>query len=169
MYTKRARALLAVSSLLLVAATATVLPTAAHTTDGGVNPFHCMGTHGGATTVSAGSTVVITTGWFTNYLGDQRTFLDAQTTIVSWNDGAMMDVSDSWVGPTYVDGLWKTFFEVDTGVTLVQPGDQMRFTITTVLDRGITEQFRPKPDYPGPPGVYDEGLLWGGTCIVTAE
>jgi hypothetical protein len=80
----------------------------------------------------------------------------------------MVDVSDAWSSPTYANGIWTSAIEVDTGVDLVQPGDEMRFTFALLLDRRLTEQVNPAAGGAPKPIVYDEGLLFGGTCTVTA-
>jgi hypothetical protein len=136
------------------------------TTSGRVNAFHCIFGDDGQATVEAGSTVVIFVGWGTLFLGDQKTFLDAQTTIVSVNDAPMIDVSDQWSAPTQQDNgaPWASTIEYSTDVTLAQPGDQMQFTFALVLSREVREQFNAG----APPLVHGEGLLFGGTCTVTA-
>jgi hypothetical protein len=87
MFRRRVRALLAAGSVFISVAVGSVLPASAHTTDGVVNASHCFAAHGGATTVDAGSRVEIRVAWGTQLLGDHQTFLGAQSSIASWNDG----------------------------------------------------------------------------------
>ena len=140
----------------------------AHTTSGLVNAFHCFAAHPGETTVAAGSMVTISLGWVTQTLGDQNTFLDVQTTIVSVNDESMFDASDQWSGPVTTGGMWASSLEVPTGVTLAQ-GEEMRFTFALLFSRQITEQFNPAAGGEPGPIVHSAGLAFGGTCTVTGE
>jgi hypothetical protein len=71
--------------------------------------------------------------------GSQRSFLDAQTSIVSVNDGPMVDVSDGYTEPEHEPDRWATWLRYPTGVTLANPSDSMRFTFTPVLDRPLTD------------------------------
>jgi hypothetical protein len=134
------------------------------TTDGRVSASHCVLTDGGAATVTAGSEVVIAQGWLTQLRGDQKTFLGAQATVVSVNDGHMWDVSDQWGPPTGSGSSWSSSVEVPTGVTLA-PGEQMRFTLALLLDRDVVAD----GGYGLAPNTYPAGLVFGGTCTVTAE
>ena len=61
------------------------------------------------------------------------------------------------------------FLNHDTGVTLHNPGDSMRFTFALIFNRPFTDV----SDYDGD-GVPDPahgkaGLSFGGTCNVTAS
>jgi len=52
---------------------------------------------------------------------------------------------------------------VNTGITLANPGDQMRFTFANTLSAIVTEV-----NPPGPPVQGGPGFAFGGTCTVTA-
>jgi hypothetical protein len=138
----------------------------AHTTSGLVNSFHCLAAHAGETTTEAGSMVTIGLGWRTQTLGDQNTFLDVETTIVSVNDESMFDVSDQWSAPVNAGGAWASSLEIPTGVTLAQ-GEEMRFTFALLFSRQIAEQFNPAAGGEPGPIVHSAGLVFGGTCTVT--
>jgi len=56
-----------------------------------------------------------------------------------------------------------------TGVTLAQPGDSMRFTFAELLSTKVPEIFNPAVNgEPGQPLPNGPGLIFGGTCTVTA-
>ena len=114
--------------------------------------------------------IVIRNGWISTVFGSQRSFLEAQTSILSVNDGPMVDVSDAYTEPEQApDARWTTWLRYPTGVTLVNPGDSMRFTFALVFDRSVTDTSdldgdgSIDPVVPGHPG-----LAFGGTCTVTA-
>lgn len=154
------------ATVLALLAGSTLQVARAHTTTGPVNAFHCFAAHSGEMTVEAGSMVTIGLGWGTQTLGDQTTFLDAETTIVSVNDGSMFDVSDQWSGPVNTGSLWVSSLEIPTGVTLGQ-GEEMRFTFALLFSRQVTEQFNPAAGGEPGPIVHSAGLAFGGTCTVT--
>jgi hypothetical protein len=96
-------------------------------------------------------------------------FLNAETTITSVNDTQMSDVSNQWGAPFLLGGFWFTVIQVPTGVTLAQPGDQMRFTFALLLSTKVPEIFNPAVGgEPGNPLFNGPGLVFGGTCTVTA-
>jgi hypothetical protein len=135
-----------------------------------VGAFGCLAAFGGHRTVPAGSMIVIRNGWISTVFGSQRSFLDAQTSILSVNDGPMADVSDAYTEPERApDGRWVTWLRHPTGVTLANAGDSMRFTFALVFDRPVTDT----SDLDGdgsidPVGQGQPGLAFGGTCTVTA-
>ena len=134
------------------------------TTDGPVSASHCILTDGGAATVTAGSEVVITQGWLTQLRGDQKTFLGAQTTIVSVNDGQMWDASDDWGVPTGSGSAWVSHATIPTGITLAS-GEAMRFTFAMAVNRDVFADM----GHGSGPNEYGVGLVFGGTCTVTGE
>jgi len=133
-----------------------------------VNAFSC--TNGGYhPTVPAGSTIVIRQTIGEQTRGIMQNFLAAQTTITSANDAPMSDVSSRWGAPFLLSGVWRTVIEVPTGVTLANPGDQMRFTFALLLSTKVPEIFNPADGgEPGQPVFNGPGLNFGGTCTVTA-
>ena len=135
------------------------------TTDGRVLASHCILTDSGAATITAGSEVVITQGWLTQLRGDQKTFLGAQTTIVSVNGGLMWDVGDQWGAPTAgPSSNWVSSVDIPTGITLAS-GEQMLFTLALALKRDVIAD----GGFGLAPNTYPAGLVFGGTCTVTAE
>lgn len=135
-----------------------------------VGSFGCIaGLGGGHRTVPAGSMIVIRNGWISTVFGSQRSFLGAQTSILSVNDGRMIDVSDGYTEPEPApDGSWATWLRYPTGVTLANPGDSMRFTFTMVFDRPVTDTSDLDGDGSIDPVNGGPGLAFGGTCVVTA-
>lgn len=165
------------AALLAAAATLALLPgTTEHAaradttgTPTFVSAYGCIVGNGGYVTRPAGSTIVIRQGVGEQTFGILSNFLQAQTTIVSVNDHQMFDVSDQWGAPFLSGGIWFTFIEVPTGVTLAQQGDQMRFTFALVLSTKVPEVFNPAVGgEPGQPLPNGPGLAFGGTCTVTA-
>ena len=134
-----------------------------------VGAFGCLAAFGGHRTVPAGSTIVIRNGWLSTVFGSQRSFLDAQTSILSVNDRPMIDVSDAYTEPEQGPNGWATWLRYPTGVTLANPGDSMRFTFTLVFDRPLTDTSDLDGDGSIDPIVPGHaGLSFGGTCTVTA-
>jgi hypothetical protein len=136
-----------------------------------VGAFGCIAGLGGHSTVPAGSTIVIRNGWSSTVFGSQRSFLDAQTSILSVNDGPMVDVSDTYAEPEQAAAGrgWTTWLRYPTGVTLASPGDSMRFTFALVFDRPLTDASDLDGDGSIDPTTGHAGLAFGGTCIVTAR
>lgn len=134
-----------------------------------VGAYGCIVNDGGHVTRPAGSTIIIRQGIGEQTLGILNNFLQAQTTIVSVNDAQMVDVSNQWGAPFLSGGFWFTFIDVPTGITLAQPGDQMRFTFALLVSTLVPEIFNPAVNgAPGQPLPNGPGLMFGGTCTVTA-
>jgi hypothetical protein len=164
---------LGVLALLVVGGYAAIPGTVAGAEAGGtpveVGAFGCLAGLGGHRTVPAGSTIVIRNGWSSTVFGSQRSFLDAQTSILSVNDGPMVDVSDAYAEPEQGPGQgWTTWLRYPSGVTLASPGDSMRFTFALVFDRPLTDNSDLDGDGSIDPTTGHAGLQFGGTCIVTA-
>jgi hypothetical protein len=134
-----------------------------------VSAFGCIVSNGGHVTRPAGSTIVIRQGFVEQTQGILRNFLQAQTTLASVNDGQMFDVSNQWPAPALSGGFSASFIEIPTGVTIAQPGDSMRFTFSLTLSTKVPEVFNPAAGgEPGQPVPNGPGLVFGGTCTVTA-
>jgi hypothetical protein len=131
-----------------------------------VGAFNCIVVNGGHVTRPAGSTIVIHQGIAEQARGILADFLAGQTTLVSASDAQMVDVSDQWSDPVQQpSGYWSSAVEYPTGVTLEQPGDQMRFTFSEVVGGPVPEA----AFGPGQPAFNGPGLAFGGTCTVTAS
>jgi hypothetical protein len=139
-----------------------------------VSTHGCIVAHGGSITRPAGSRIVIHQVFAEQTLGIERDFLNNQTTTLSVNGGATVDVSGQWSAPVQVDmGLpklvWASEVNDDTGVTLVNPGDRMQFSFTLNLKSTVPEVFNAAiGGQPGHPGFNGPGDLIAGTCTVTA-
>lgn len=163
--------------LLAMGSVFVLLPTAAETsladtasTPISVNAFSCVVNHNGHATVPADSTIVIHQRIGEQTLGILKNFLGAETTITSVNDAQMSDVSNQWGAPFPLGGSSFTDVSVPTGVTLAQPGDEMRYTFALLLSAKVPEIFNPAGGgEPGKPLFNGPGLVFGGTCTVTAS
>jgi hypothetical protein len=134
-----------------------------------VNAFGCTVVNGGRVTRPAGSMIVIRSGWLTGTSGAVTSFQLAQTSILSVNDGVMVDVSGEYDDPAPTgDGNWVTFLHHPSGVTLANPGDTMRFTFALLFDRRLSDVFDLDGDGTPDPTRAGPGLSFGGTCTVTA-
>ena len=134
-----------------------------------VGVFGCIVGLDGHRTVAAGSTIVIRNGWQTSKVGSAYAFLGAEQSILSVNDGQMVDVSGEYAPPE-PDSVfgWSTWLRYPTGVTLAAPGDTMRFTFTLLFDRPLTDLSDLDGDGTPDPVGARAGLAFGGTCTVTA-
>jgi len=144
----------------LVAVAAAALASAATAgTETAVSAFGCA-SGGGAVTVPAGSQVVVRQGWASGNVGLVRDFVNAQTTTVSLNGGAPVDVSNLWSTPAPVAAGAVSFVSYDTGTTLAA-GESLTFRLTTTLAHPVLDK------EPGG-AVRVTGTPIDATCTVTA-
>jgi hypothetical protein len=112
-----------------------------------VKLFQCSAPEGGGgeATVPAGSRVVLTLGWGAKNRGLMKDFLQAQTTTISINGGAPVDISDSYgpIEPGPEDGFVSRIHH-DSGVTLAA-GESLQVDAMLAVSHAV-------PD----PGVIDE-------------
>ena len=124
----------------------------------------CIVVNGGQVSRPAGSTIVIRYGFVAPTRGELLHYLQVQTTAIGISDGQMSDYSGAYDAPARDEsGNWGSFVTVNTGITLANPGDQMRFTFANTLSAIVTEV-----NPPGPPVQGGPGFAFGGTCTVTA-
>lgn len=165
-------ALLAAGALLAAAFALTFQHTARADTTGtpvNVGATGCIEFSGGQVTRPAGSTIVVRYGFVAPTRGELLHYLQVQTTAVGISDGQMVDYSGAYDAPAQdANGNWGSFITVNTGVTLANPGDQMRFTFVNTLSGTVTEVPAPAGGERGPPVQGGPGLAFGGTCTVTA-
>ena len=150
-------------------------PTAAQAN--GANPVvvsapGCIYFGTGEVTVDPG-TIVIRSGWASGPQGAVQSFLNAQVTIVSVNDGDMVDASAFYGAPEPWPAVnqqgWVSWFNYPTGVTLAS-GQSMRFTFTLYMTRGVADIYDADNDGSMEPTTpTGAGLSFGGTCTVTAR
>jgi hypothetical protein len=133
-----------------------------------VHLFRCAD-EGGKTTVPAGSRIVLLFGWVAKNRGLVQAFLNAQTTTISLNGAAPIDISDSY-GPIRqvpfpVDGAFASDVSHDTGVTL-SAGQSLHADGTIVVSNPVVDFFdecthRPVFFQPGHPSSF--------SCRITAS
>jgi hypothetical protein len=80
------------------AATALAVPTAAWAYGSEVNAYGCY-LNGGNVTRPAGTDIVVRQGWAATTSKYVKDFIKSQTTTISVNDGAPVDVSRDWTTP----------------------------------------------------------------------
>ena len=133
---------------------------------GCIDPLGLFGTNGHVTT-PAGSEILIGQGYSSSAPGGVKAFLDAETTLLSVNDALMIDVSHEWVEVPQESGALARLIH-PTGIVLEEPGDSMRFTFALTSKRRLLDP----SDYDGDgridPQLGGPGLMFGGTCTVTA-
>jgi hypothetical protein len=84
-----------------------------------VGLFPCTFAEGGECTVPAGSRVVLALGWVATNRGLVQNFLQAQTTTISIDGAAPVDISDSYSAiEPFPDGGFASRIRHDTGATL---------------------------------------------------
>ena len=110
--------------------------------------FGCMSD--GGSTVPAGSRVVLALGWVAKNRGLVKQFLDAQTTTVSLDGAASIDISDSYseIEPRPGTGEFATGIRHDTGVTLAA-GESLKvdgmMAVSHVVASGILDDDTHRP------------------------
>jgi hypothetical protein len=138
--------------------------------DSVVGVGNCILANGGQVTRPAGSTIVIRNGWTTKNYGIGVEFLGAQTTTLSVNGGPTVDVSNKYLPPTkQSDGHYTAYVFYPTGVMLANPGDTMTFAITVSASHLLADVTNGFEGFdPGKPLFGGPGVVFGGTCTVTA-
>jgi hypothetical protein len=156
-----------VAALLTMSA---VLAGSATAADTFVGTGNCILANGGHVERPAGSTIVIRNGYQTKNYGLLNVWLGAQTTTLSVNGGAPVDVSNLYGAPTQLsNGLWLASETYPTGVTLANPGDTLTFRITISVSHRIADVTNGIEGYdPGKPLFGGPGVIWDATCTVTA-
>jgi len=122
----------------------------------------------GKCTVSAGSRVVLHIGWAATKKGLVKNFLKAQTTTISLDGAAPIDVSDSYseIEPRPDQGDFVTRIRHDTGVTL-SAGESLQadgmLAVSHVTFDGFFDEITHRPFLfrPGEPDTF--------SCRITAS
>jgi hypothetical protein len=104
------------------------------TTFSDVNPLSCA-SNGGQTTRPAGTELRLRFGENSYNLGDLIAWRNAQTTTVSMNGGALIDLTNNFGPFTFEDPFYVTRNFYDTGITL-QPG----VSVSIVYDLELSHQ-----------------------------
>lgn len=131
--------------------------------DSVVGASNCLLVNGGQVTRPAGSTIVVRNAFAWKNYGLAVDFLTAQTTTLSIDGGPAVDISGLYATQPS-DGGWGSYAFYATGITLANPGDTMTFTISVSVSHLITD-VQPEP---GKPRFGGPGVIFGGTCTVTA-
>ena len=154
-----------IATTLVAAALAVVVANSATAADSVVGATNCLTVNGGQVTRPAGSTIVVRNGFSTKTYGLNVDFLKAETTTISVNGGPTVDISSLYGAPTQPsDGTWVSNAFYATGVTLANPGDTMTFTISVSLSHRFADVLAG----PGQPLFGGPGVIFSGTCTVTA-
>jgi hypothetical protein len=105
-----------------------------------VHVFRCTD-EGGERAVPAGSRIVLLFGWWTKNRGLVKAFLQAQTTTISLNGAAPIDLSDSYsaIEEHPVEGF-ASRVRHDTGVTL-SAGESLQVDGTMVVSHTVIDFF----------------------------
>jgi hypothetical protein len=136
-----------------------------------IHVFSCSAEGGGETTVPAGSRIVLLFGWAAKNKGLVQAFLNAQTTTISLNGAAPIDISDSYSpieelpDDGFPEGGFASRVRHDTGVTL-SAGESLQADGTIVVSHPVVDFFdeathRPVLLQPGHPISF--------SCRITAS
>jgi hypothetical protein len=157
------------SKRLVVAALAAVVlggtASTAAAADAIVHPSTCAA-QGGQATVPAGSTLVVRQGLAEQTRGNLTAFLNAQTTTLTINGGAPIDLSGGYESPTAAGGGYVSFVNYPTGMTLAA-GQSATFAFTISLSHPVPEVFNPAAGGDAGEPVFNSGSTTV-TCTVTA-
>jgi hypothetical protein len=126
---------------------------------------------GGERTVPAGSRIVLRFGWAAKNKGLVQAFLNAQTTTISLNGAAPIDVSDSYsaiekiTAGGFLEGGSVSRVNYDTGVTL-SAGESLQVDRTLAVSHTVIDLFdetthKPVFFQPGDPDTL--------SCRITAS
>jgi hypothetical protein len=125
---------------------------------------------GGATTVPAGSQIVLVFGWKAKNHGLVQAFINAQTTTISLNNGTPINVSGSYSAieplPPGVEPLGGSISRVryDTGVTL-SAGESLQVDGTVVVSHRVIDLFEEDTNRPV---FFEPGDQQSFSCLITA-
>ena len=106
-----------------------------------VHVYRCTDQEGGKRTVPAGSRIVLQLGWAAKNIGLVQAFLNAQTTTISLNGAAPIDVSGSYGAiEEHPEGGFRSRVFHDTGVTL-SAGESLQADGTVVVANTVIDFF----------------------------
>ena len=135
-----------------------------------VHLFRCAD-EGGESTVPAGSRIVLLFGWASENKGLVQTFLNAQTTTISLNGAAPIEVSDSYSAIEKIpaggipEGGSVSRVRHDTGVTL-SAGESLQADGTIVVSHPVVDFF---DETTHKPGFFQPGHPDTFSCRITAS
>lgn len=133
-----------------------------------VHLFRCAD-EGGESTVPAGSRIVLLFGWLAKNRGLVQAFLNAQTTTISLNGAAPIDISDSYGPirevPVPDDRAFASDVRHDTGVTL-SAGQSLQADGTIVVSNRVVDFFDESTHRPV---FFEAGQPRSFGCRITAS
>lgn len=132
-----------------------------------VNAFGCH-LNGGQVSRPAGTEIVVRQGWSAKTHGLAMDFVQAQTTTVSVNGGAPVEISDGYSRPEFIAGSpsdWVTRVEYPTGEVLA-PGESMTFRFVWSVSHRIHDGLLFENGEFGKPLFGGPGTLLDVTCTV---
>jgi hypothetical protein len=144
-----------------------VLPTTARAQTAVVPAFPCAVIFGGQWTVPAGSDVVVAQRWEAKNRGLVQSFLNAQTTTLSINGGAALDISGEYVPVSAAPGgTYFTRVAHDTGITL-EAGDSLTFNVVISFSQRVLDGFTLADETSHRPLFFGPGVAFEFPCEVT--
>ena len=156
------------SKRLVVAALAAVVlgwtASTAAAADAIVHPSVCDA-QGGQATAPAGSTLVVRQGFAEQTRGILTAFLNSQTTTLTVNGGAPIDLSGGYSSPAAAGDGYVSFVNYATGMTLAV-GQSATFAFTISLSHPVPEVFNPAAGGPAGQPAFNSGSTTF-TCTVT--
>ena len=133
-----------------------------------VHLFRCAD-EGGESTVPAGSRIVLLFGWLAKNRGLVQAFLNAQTTTISLNGAAPIDISDSYGPirevPVPGDRAFASDVRHDTRVTL-SAGESLQVDGTIVVSNIVVDFF---DETTHQPVLFQPGQPRSFSCRITAS
>ncbi|HET9778427.1 MAG TPA: hypothetical protein VFP81_03980, partial [Propionibacteriaceae bacterium] len=132
-----------------------------------VHVFSCTFEGGGETTVPAGSRIVLLFGWAAKNRGLVQAFLQAQTTTISLNGAAPIDISDSYspIKELPADRAFASNVRHNTGVTL-SAGESLQADGTIVVSHPVVDFF---DEATHRPVLFQPGHPISFSCRITAS
>ena len=143
------------------------LPTVARAQTAVVPAFPCAVIFGGQWTVPAGSDVVVAQRWEAKNTGLVQAFLNAQTTTLTVDGGAPLDISGEYVPISAAPGGgYFTRVAHDTGITL-GAGDSLTFNVVISFSHRVLDGFTLADETSHRPLFFGPGVAFEFPCEVT--
>jgi hypothetical protein len=143
------------------------LPAVARAQTAVVPAFPCAVIFGGQWTVPAGSDVVVAQRWEAKTRGLVEAFLNAQTTTLSVNGGAPLDISGEYAPISAAPGgTYFTRVAHDSGITL-GAGDSMTFNVVISFSHRVLDGFTLADETSHQPLFFGPGVTFEFPCEVT--
>ena len=155
------------AGLLVFLTVLLALPTVAHAQTAVVPAFPCAVIFGGQWTVPAGSDVVVAQRWEAKNTGLVQAFLNGQTTTLTVDDGAPLDISGGYVLISAAPGGgYFTRVAHDTGVTL-GAGESLTFNVVISFSHRVLDGFTLADETSRRPLFFGPGVAFEFPCEVT--